>query len=252
MFTLPHETLHTVRGFDCGYGGPFKPLALANYFQEAASDHAIRLGVGRDDFSGLGRTWMLSRLDIKVERLPTEGDDILVRTWPAGTDRLFACRCLEMRTLNGELLAGGLYHYLIVDIEKRRPLRPEKILDPGLRSDIELPLADLSPGLQDHPGFKDLDSFVTSFNLSAGARHLDHNNHVNSGHLLDWLCDAIPPEKRSSGRIARIKVDYVAELLLGESVQALWKSGKDEGGDDRLSVLIRNGELIARALTRWI
>ena len=35
-----HETRHWVRGFDCGYGGPFKALSLADYFQEAAGDHA--------------------------------------------------------------------------------------------------------------------------------------------------------------------------------------------------------------------
>jgi len=41
-FSVDYE----VRGFDCGYGGPFTPLALANYFQEAAGLHAERLGIG--------------------------------------------------------------------------------------------------------------------------------------------------------------------------------------------------------------
>lgn len=251
MSILPHETTHKVRGFDCGYGGPFKPLALANYFQEAASEHAAVLGVGRSDMFGQGRTWMLSRLDIEARCLPAEGDEILVRTWPAGTDRLFACRCLEMRSHEGELLAGGLYHYLIIDLERRRPLRPEKILDPDLKSNRECPFADLSPGLQDHPGFKDMAVFTESFSISAGPRHIDHNAHVNSGHLLDWLCDAVPAGQRGSGKISRIKVDYVAELLAGESVQARWKPAEEEGGPNQLSVLVRNGELIARALTRW-
>jgi acyl-ACP thioesterase len=251
MSILPHETIYKVRGYDCGYGGPFRPLALANYFQEAASDHAAILGVGRDEMFGLGRTWMLSRLDIEARKLPSEGDEILMRTWPAGTDRLFACRCLEMRTIGGELLAGGLYHYLIVDMERRRPLRPEKILDPELKSDREPPFDDLSPGLQDNPGFSELGEFRGTFTISAGARHIDHNAHVNSGHLLDWLCDAVPADQRGSGKIARIKVDYVAELLAGESVEARWKSGAQDGPDDRFSILVRNGELIARALTRW-
>lgn len=252
MSILPHETIHKIRGFDCGYGGPFKPLALANYFQEAASDHAAVLGVGRGDMFGQGRTWMISRLDIEARRLPAESDEILVRTWPAGTDRLFACRCLEMRSLEGELLAGGLYHYLIVDMERRRPLRPEKILDPDLKSNLECPFPDLSPGLQDHPGFRNQADFREAFTISAGPRHIDHNAHVNSGHLLDWLCDAVPADRRSSGKISRIKVDYVAELLAGESVKACWLPLDSAAGADRLSILVRDGELVARALTRWI
>jgi hypothetical protein len=37
---MPLETIYKVRGYDCGYGGPLRPLALANYLQEAAADHA--------------------------------------------------------------------------------------------------------------------------------------------------------------------------------------------------------------------
>jgi len=45
----PLEIHYEVRGYDCGYGGPLKPFALANFFQETAGVHATVLGIGMED-----------------------------------------------------------------------------------------------------------------------------------------------------------------------------------------------------------
>lgn len=248
----PHEITHTVRGFDCGYGGPFRPLSLANYFQESAGIHASVLGIGMHEMFANGRTWMLSRIDIRAEKLPTQGDSVTVRTWPAGTDRLFALRYLELLDSQGRQMAGALYQYIIVDIEKRRPLRPERILSPDMVCNLPPPYADLSPGLSDFPEFDLLknkcisETFIQSFQITAGARHIDYNGHVNNGHIIDWLCDAIPLEKRGTGRLARLKVDFLNEIKLGQQVTALWaeRSGF-------FSVLTADGVLFAKAFTEW-
>ena len=256
MSVQPFETRHRVWGYDCGYGGPFSPLAMADYFQEIAGDHAATLGVGMGSMFAQGRTWMLSRVDIKAEALPKSGDEVLLRTWPAGTDRLFALRCIEMVSSSGELLAGALYEYLIVDMEKRKPLRPERILDPGMKCELPRPYPDLAPGLHDHPAFagKDRETVWTeSFRLSASPRHIDYNGHVNNAHIINWLCDAVPKAERIDGRAARIKVDFVAELRLGEEITALYADGgPTSGGAEFLSLLMRGDEVVARALTRWI
>ena len=249
MSVQAFETRHRVRGYDCGYGGSFRPLALANYFQEAAGDHANVLGVGMSAMFDSGRTWMLSRIDIAVRSLPRSGDEVVVRTWPAGTHRLFALRYLCLLSSSGEFLVGARYDYLIVDMEKRRPLRPERIIDPNMVGDYQAPCEGLSPGLQNEAGFgmAGLAALKPSFSILASPRHIDYNGHVNNAHIIDWLCDAPPPESRASGALARLKVDFVAELRQGEVVSALsW----DAGGSTN-SALLRNGELIAKAAIGW-
>ncbi len=248
-----HETRHWVRGFDCGYGGPFKALSLADYFQEAAGDHARVLGVGMEAMKAAGRTWMLSRLDIGIKGLPSAGDEVIVRTWPAGTSRLFAQRCLELRSADGLLLAGALYEYLVVDIEARRPLRPEKILDPGLKGDYPPPLDDLEPGLSGDPGFSPLDlgAFEPGLSLSAAPRHLDYNGHVNNAHIIDWLVDSVPPERRGSGRLSRLKVDFIAELRSKDRVDSWVRHAEGPSPGWRI-LLTREGEPVARALAAWL
>jgi len=81
----PLEIRYEVRGYDCGYGGPLTPLALANFFQEAAGAHASQIGIGMEDLWAKGLTWMLSRIDIRIESLPQAGQTVIARTWPSGT-----------------------------------------------------------------------------------------------------------------------------------------------------------------------
>lgn len=260
------ELQYAVRGYDCGYGGPLKPFALANFFQEAAGAHALALGVGMEDMWARGLTWMLARIDIEVENLPRSGDGVIVRTWPAGTERIFAMRYLELLSADGRLLAGALYDYLIVDLEKRRPLRPERILNPTMKSELPAPYPDLAPGVPDVSCLagRAPEGWTEAFTMRVGPRHIDYNNHVNNAHIIDWLCDAIPTEKRGSGRVARIKVDFVSEGKAGEEVTAYWADGSALVGasinalgatsiapDDKLSLLLRGTEVVAKALTRW-
>jgi acyl-ACP thioesterase len=195
---------------------------------------------------------MLSKLDIGIDRLPKAGQEVLVRTWPAGTSKLFALRYLELRALDGSLLAGALYEYLVVDIEARRPLRPEKILDPGLKGDYPPPRDDLSPGLQGDPGFslEALEAFKPALALSASPRHLDYNGHVNNAHIIDWLADAVPPSGRGSGEIARLKVDFIAELRAGDQVEASIRHADASLPEWRI-LLARGGEPVAKAYIAW-
>ncbi|MDX9783172.1 MAG: thioesterase [Spirochaetia bacterium] len=249
------ETEHVIRGYDCGYGGPLRPFALANFFQEAAGEHAAKLGIGMEALFALGRTWMLSRIDIEIERLPLTGDRVVVRTWPFGTERIFAMRCMELLDSQGRRMAGALYDYFIYDINIARPLRPERILDPGLRVDRPLPYADLSPGLNEPglfpaelPGNPQDAGWAQTFGLDVAPRHIDNNGHVNNAYFVNWLCDAIPPEERGTGPARRIKVDFIAEAKRGEQLKACWRRC---GQGEFHSVILRDSQVIARALTRW-
>src|SRR5512142_2353748 len=128
-----------VRGYDCGYGGPLRIFALSNFLQESAGFNAAKHGFGMDDLHAKGLTWMLSRLELRADALPREGSRVVVRTWPAGTRKLFAMRALDMRDPYGSSLVRALYAYLVVDMESRRPLRPDAMFEGGIPSADEPP-----------------------------------------------------------------------------------------------------------------
>ena len=234
-----------VHGFDCGYGGPLRAFALANFLQEAAGASAARLGFGMEDLHAKGRTWMLSRLDLRVDELPREGARVVVRTWPAGTRRLFAFREFSMCGSDGRSLVRAVYAYLIVDIAARRPLRPESVFGADT-PDAGVPHA-VADFAFDIPSDAGMDP---AFAMSVRGWHIDHNGHANNAHLVDWLVDAAGGE----GELSALRVEFLAEALEGDVLGAAQGSPPapvfrpEDAARQSVSELSRGGKAVARAL----
>lgn len=257
-FTKPFSFDSEVRGFDCGYGGPLKPLPLMNFLQEAAGLHADSLGWGIENLQAEGRTWMLSRIDLRIhDRLPRAGDRIRVITWPAGLDRLFALRDFRMQSADGRDLVTAVYAYLIVDRAARRPLRPERILGP-----------DIETGMLPHPfapsfALPKAQIDETLLSLKASRRHLDNNGHVNNAYIVDWLVDAAPDAVRLQRELRALRVEFIAEVLAGDELRTGWAeaaavpppadspAASAEGCAAAVTELRRGDEVLARAWSCW-
>jgi medium-chain acyl-[acyl-carrier-protein] hydrolase len=248
-FVEPLVLEFDVRGFDCGYGGPLRPFALANFLQEAAGAHASRLGVGISELLERRMTWMLSRLDIRVDGSPREGERVSVSTWPAGAERLFAMRDFLMRGEYGRVLARAVYAYLVVDAEARKPLRPQALLgDRELRGREAHPVEDYRFDVPD-AGPESI-----CFAQRAWGRHIDLNGHVNNAYILEWLADAPPPRSREGLRLASVRAEFKSEVIAGDVLEASCARLGAEGagpGADFVSTLSRGGAAVARALASW-
>jgi medium-chain acyl-[acyl-carrier-protein] hydrolase len=237
-----------LRGFDCGYGGPLKVLPLLNFLQECAGANADAMGVGVSRLLEDGRTWMLSRIDLEIDELPGSGERVRVETWPAGAERLFALRDFVARGGDGRALVRAVFAYLVVDLAARRPLRPESVFG-----------GTAPRGPAPHPvpahafSVPRLDGLERSFAIAASPRHIDINGHVNNTHIVDWLVDAVPVGLRGRG-LSAFRVEFLAELMAGDGLEALWRAADGEGAIPGRAVVVelrRNGEAVARALTRW-
>lgn len=236
-----------VRGYDCGYGGRLRTFALVNFLQEAAGVNADRLGIGMEDLHAKGQTWMLSRLDLRVDELPGDGDRIVVRTWPAGAKRLFAMRALDMRRPDASLPGGerslvrAVYAYLVVDIEARRPLRPDHVFGGQMPCASEpLPIEGYSFEI---PALAEAQSY---FAQRVSGRHIDHNGHANNAHLLNWLVDAANPGGGSARReLAGLRVEFAAEALEGDELSAVRASAEPSPfgpGTESFATELRRGD----------
>jgi acyl-ACP thioesterase len=203
-----------VRGFDCGYGSSFKALSLANFIQEAACLDAARRGFGMGDLSSAGHTWMLSRIDLRIDGLPREGDRVKVRTWPSGHERLFALRDVVLEGAGGSALVRAVYAYIIVDLAARKPLRPEHALSPEfLGAQGAHAIADFRLGTSPLSGAEPV------YELTARPRHIDENGHVNNAHIMDWLVDAA--SERLSRPPSELRIDFIQEVLKGDRLEAV-------------------------------
>lgn len=187
--------------------------AAFDFFQEAAISHANSLGVGRDALMAKGHAWVLSRLSVYFEQRPRYGDTITVRTWPRGGEKLFALRDYDILDSAGTALVRGRSDWLYIDVEKRRPLRVESIMD-------QLPRNDGVDSLTSGPlGLQARDNMQFFGQRQAAYSDIDNFGHMNNVSYVLWIQDMTSMELLDKAARIRLDINYINEIKPGEKVE---------------------------------
>ena len=189
--------------------------AAFDMFQNTAVKHAEDLHLGKIDMEKSGLTWVLSRISVFIERRPIFKDHVTIKTWPRGSQKIFAVRDYDMLDANGKSIARGRSGWLIVDLNIRRPQRPEAIVS-QIPQNEGLNALDYS--------FESLDSptDLTKFGERRAAyTDIDYAGHVNNARYVQWIQDIMEPELLYNARQFRLDINYLSEILPGDNVE-LW------------------------------
>ncbi len=114
-----HERKYSINVYETDINGHLSLVSLFDLFQDIAGRHASELGFGREHLMTNHNFWVLSRLSARIEKMPDQWDEVIVRTWPRGTDGIFAIRDLEVLTPSGEKLVLASSSWVVVDFETR-------------------------------------------------------------------------------------------------------------------------------------
>jgi len=189
--------------------------AIFQFFQEAAISHAENLRVGREDMARAGQGWILSRISVVVERRPKYRETITVRTWPRGGEKIFAMRDFDICGSDGIPAVSARSGWIIVDIEKRRPLRPQSIMD-------SLPLNEGQNALTFGPvSLEERGNLQKAGEKKAFYTDIDYNGHVNNVRYIQWIEDALEMQLLEKAEKMRFDINYMNEVLSGETVEIL-------------------------------
>lgn len=208
----------TIHSCDCDMYGRWKPSAIMEALQNIAGAHCESLGLGRDVTTGLGVVWVLSRCHVEMNKLPANGERIAVETW-AGTPRhLFFPRMNRFVGASGEELGTATGFWLLLDIQERRAVMRQEVLD-------ALPIADKTQAAVPRT-VRPLDPDQPAERLVPAFTDFDLNGHVNNTKYLEWCWDALGFDALRDRRIASFDVNYDREIRPGEAVDtALCRSG---------------------------
>ena len=200
--------------------------SIFNFFQEAAISHAADLGVGRDTLAQSKQAWILSRLSLIVERRPAYGETVQVSTWPRHWEKLFALRDYQICDGDGIPVVRGRGAWLILDAEKRIPLRIQPIVESLPPNDgidafpaagtSRCPAA-LGPG----------ENLIFAARRRALYSDIDYYGHVNNARYIQWIQDITDMEILASSSQLRFEINYLSEVMPGDKVELLSaQSGK--------------------------
>lgn len=219
------EKQYRVHVYETGPDGNLNLYSLFNFMQDIASDHAVKLGFGRDDLLRDNRFWVLSRIYAVIEKWPVWEDTIIIRTWPNGTDRLFALRNYEVRYPDGRHIASGTSSWLILDRATRKVQRPDSILtqyNPNLHSEHSpLRYADKIEPADENGMVSD------SFRIKVS--DLDVNLHTNNVRYLKWAGDIYNLDFIMNNNPQSTEINYLAESVFDEEI--IIKTSVDKEND---------------------
>lgn len=242
-----HTEIFPIRSFECDLHGRLLPRTFCLLLQEAASTHAAALGVAVDGLIERGVAWVLAQLRITVNRWPSSGDRLTIETWPEAASGSRTERRFLVTDGNGDVIGEAITIWLVLDLERRRPVRLPDFVAPRLAEVV----ASSSP-----TRLSPIVAFETPQHqreLTVGYSDLDPVRHANNAAFVEWMVECTSGELWETHDPAEVEVHYLAECRLGDAVVSQ-SAAVDGAGDPTLLhrlVRVTDGTEAARARTVW-
>lgn len=241
-----YDTSYQVRSYEVDHKEEVSISTICNYFQETAGLHAKELEFDISDLQKRGLTWILYKLQVKVYKFPKRWETIRVKTWPSTGDGLRAYRDYELYSENDELLAVGLSQWMVLDIQKKRPVKmPEELMSSRFKTDQHV--------LELHKNsLENLSGDESQLIATVGSNDLDMNRHVNNVRYIDWITGYHFQEPENQQKCDELTIQYSAETTASDKIYLTNKPISDNDGEMNHSLFKNdNMRVIANAKTHW-
>lgn len=187
-----------------------RPSTLMRMIQEISIAHTEALGAGRAKTLDKGALWVVARIKLEIESLPSYDDEITLTSWAGKTMRVLFPRYYEMRDKDGNVLMRASAVWLLMDEASRHMVFPETY-------GVEVPAPDIEPiiGLSCGVALGEQEnekSFVVSYS------QVDINGHMNNSKYIDETEDLLGAEYLKDHEFRSLEIEYKSEIKLGQTV----------------------------------
>ncbi len=233
-----------VRAYELDAWGHASALTLCNWMQEVAGNHATHLGWGIEDLHARGLTWLLSRLHLRVHRLPPWREEVEVTTWPAGTHRLWAVREFRLTGAGGDPIGVATSGWMVVNRSSRRPVRPAAELAEVAQRTPARAIED------DFDRLPAVERAARARTLEVRASDLDINRHANNVSVVSLTLEALPLEHLEGHQLAEFEIEFRGETRTADRLLSEVEAGDATTFIHRLA-REGDGREVAAARSRW-
>jgi medium-chain acyl-[acyl-carrier-protein] hydrolase len=202
--------------------------------QEGAASHALMTGCANSDLEKEGKTWVLSRFKVQVSRYITWPDTLTLETWIQPPFRLFAPR--EARGIDsaGREIFRSMAYWVVIDLEKRRPIRPDTIDTLiGLSEDRSRWAQKntwIAAKMNKLPGIENLKE-ARSYSPQIMYRDIDSVRHINNISYIEWILESLPIEFKTDMKPVEFEIHFLAESFLDSKLTVYSQSRNDTAPD---------------------
>ncbi|KAG2713201.1 hypothetical protein I3843_04G156400 [Carya illinoinensis] len=256
----------SIRSYEIGADRTASIETLMNHLQETALNHVKGAGLLGDGFGSTPEMckknliWVVTRMQVVVDRYPTWGDVVQVDTWasPSGKNGMRRDWVL-LDSKTGKTLTRASSIWVMMNKQTRKLSKiPEEV-----RGEIEPYFMDTVPVVEeDSRKLQKLDDNTADYvrtGLSPRWSDLDVNQHVNNVKYIGWILESAPLPILESYELSAMTLEYRRECGKDSALQSLTAvAGSGVGNLGTLADMdcqhllrLENGAEIVRGRTSW-
>ena len=211
---IAHTEEYTIATYEIDSSKKATIPALINLMQETAMQQVLIMKVSVWDLEKHHISWVLMRLQLKINKIPQLGDRIKIVTNPSGFEKFFTYRDYRIYDDKDQLIASASSTWLMMDTIKRRMTRiPDFILDYQTPNEthppLPRPLNKLNPF--------EADQFIDK-PFQVNWHDLDFNEHLSNVHYIKWMLETMEDEVLKKGQLQQLDLIYRSEALWKEEL----------------------------------
>jgi acyl-ACP thioesterase len=236
-----------VRSYETDPQGRLEVPILCQLLQEAATAHAAVLGVAVETLIENGVAWVLSRLHLEMQRWPAADEEIVIETWPEAASRLFTERRFEVLDASSHRLGAASTLWLVLDLERRRPMRLPTFVSERLHQH------ELGPEPRHFAELIEPDPVDNEVGFTVRRSDLDLAEHVNNTSYVGWAIEAVSDEVWNSATLTELEIQFLSECHRGQTVLSRCQT-IDRGDETEIRHQLARPDddvEVARARTVW-
>lgn len=207
---------------DCDPQHRAKPSTLCKMMADLAGVAFAARGMDHQALWDRGYVFLLSRLSLRVFRMPRADEQVRACTWEREIKRAEYLRDFEIQDAAGKVLAAGTTSWILVNPVSRQILRPTEF--DGELLPIPEKKADAAPcvrlRLRDGEGEK-AETRKVFYSM------LDGNGHVHNAVYADLALDALP-RSLAERPLRELQLNFCREAMLDDEIQITRKIGERE------------------------
>ena len=199
---------------DVDFKNNLKIKSALSYLEDIAGIHSNMAGYGLLDIEKNKKTWVLINWKLEFIRRPKYSENLRIKTWSCGAEKIYANRDFLVYDEKNELVAKATSKWVLIDIENMgiakltdeilNAYSPEK--DRVFEEKIEK--------------LREPNEFLNSLEVKITKDMLDINGHVHNINYIDFVTQIMPIETMQNAK--SVEVLYKKEIRDVEKIKCFY------------------------------
>ena len=207
---------------DIGKGNLATNIAILKMLEEVAEQNSSEVGLGIENMDDTKLAWLLLDWKFEIIKRPKYREKISIETWSRKLERCYGYRDFEVYDDKKELIARGSSKWVVIDIERGKPVRLEEkyamkyakydkgysVFEDEIEKMEEIPETDL----------------IYIRNYEVQRRDIDVNKHMHNISYLELAYEVLPYDIYTEDTFNNVRIAYKKEIKYGDNVKCYYSN----------------------------